>query len=221
MAKKNAANNDSTLTNNAAPFVEEIGKGAAEEIKRILSRAQRTADTRLEAIRKQTKAETDDILNAATDRAEVERRRIISDLKLETKKIALKARGELVQEALDQVRARIERTRGTPEYRAMLKAFAIEGVLALDQSDVSVSVSPADAAMANDAFFEEVVAECGRSVKVTCTVDLGETAMGVVVRAADGSVLYDNTVGARMERMADELQLIVSHEVFSEQPGEA
>jgi vacuolar-type H+-ATPase subunit E/Vma4 len=68
--------------------------------------------------------------------------------------------------------------------------------------------------MANDAFFDEVARESGRPVKITPAADLNETAMGAVVRAADGSVLFDNTIEARMERLGDELQLIVSREVF-------
>ncbi len=221
MAKKNRAKNEPAPMADAAPFVEEISKNAAEEVERILSRAKRTAESRLGTAREKANTEAEQILSAANARAELERRRIISDLSLEMKKITLKARGELVQEVLDQVRTRLERTRGTPEYRAMLKALVIEGVLALDRPDVSVSVSAADAAMANDAFFKEVAAECGRPVTISSAADLDETVMGAIVRAADGSVLFDNTVGARMERITDELQLIVSREVFTPQaePG--
>ena len=63
---------------------------------------------------------------------------------------------------------------------------------------MAVSVSASDAKLANTAFFDEVanevVKECGRAVKVSCEADLGDTEMGAIVRAADGSVLYDNTV---------------------------
>ena len=118
---------------------------------------------------------------------------------------------------LGQVRARIERTRGTPEYRDMLKSFIVEGIQALDRDDVQVAVSAPDAAMANETFFAEVAAECGRHVKIASQTELDDKAMGAVVRAADGSVLFDNTIEARMERLTDELQLIVSKEVFAEE----
>jgi len=42
--------------------------------------------------------------------------------------------------------------------------------------------------------------------------------MGAIVRTTDGSMLFDNTIDARMERLADELQLIVSREVFASAP---
>jgi vacuolar-type H+-ATPase subunit E/Vma4 len=203
-----------------APFVQEINRSAAEEVDKVLSRAKRTADARLGETRKRAQAEVQQILDAAGARAGRERRRVMSDLSLETKKITLKARGELVEEVLEQVRARLERTRGTPEYRAMLKALTIDGVLALDRGEVCVSVSAADAAMANEAFYDEVARDCGRPVSISSAADLDEAAMGAVVRAADGSVLFDNTIGARMDRMADELQLIVSHEVFADEPKE-
>ena len=221
MAKKKAAKDKAALSNNAGPFIEEISSGANKEVERILSRARRTAEARLEAAKKQANAQAEEVLGTATARAELERRRIISDLNLEMKKIVLRARGELVQEVLTKVRARLEASRGTPEYRTMLAGFVIEGIVALDQPEVSVSISPADAAMANDAFLQEAAAACGRRVKVSRETDLDENEMGAVVRAADGSVLYDNTIGARMERLADELQLIVSREVFSEATGTA
>jgi len=217
MARKRAKH-DTPPIGDATPFVDEISRSAAEETDKVLSRAKRTAETRLDEARKQVGTEVDQILAAAKARAETERRRILSDLSLETKKITLKARGELVEDVLGQVRARLERTRGTPEYRAMLKAFIVEGIRALDRSDVTVSVSAADAAMANGAFFDEVARECGRPVKITPAANLDEKAMGAVVRAGDGSVLFDNTIEARMDRLADELQLIVSREVFTEGP---
>ena len=217
MARK-SAKHDTAPIGDATPFVDEISRSAAEETDKVLSRAKRTAETRLDEARKQVGTEVDQILAAAKARAETERRRILSDLSLETKKITLKARGELVEDVLGQVRARLERTRGTPEYRAMLKAFILEGIRALDRSDVTVSVGAADAAMANGAFFDEVARECGRPVKITPAANLDEKAMGAVVRAGDGSVLFDNTIEARMDRLADELQLIVSREVFTEGP---
>ena len=214
MARKRD-NEDAAALGDATPFVEEIRRQADEEIDKILSRAKRTADSRLDEAKKRVREDTEQILDTARERAGLERRRILSDLSLEMKKITLKARGELVEEVLEQVRARLERTRGTPEYRAMLKALTIEGILALDRDDVSVSVSAADAAMANRAFFDEVARDCGRAVRISSAADLGETVMGAIVRAADGSVLFDNTIGARMERITDELQLIVSREVFA------
>ena len=221
MARKKTTRDDAASAHDASPFIEEIAKGADEEVERILSRARRTAESRLTAAKDRVNAEVDEIVRAAKARAELERRRIISDLSLETKKIVLKARGELVEETLAQVRDRLERSRGTPQYREMLKALVIEGILALDRAGVHVSVSAADAAMANDAFFNDVARDCGRPVKCSVAADLDEKAMGAIVRAADGSVLFDNTMGARMERLADELQLIVSREVFSEEAAEA
>jgi V/A-type H+-transporting ATPase subunit E len=216
MARKRK-DKDAASIGDAAPFVDEIHRQTDEEVEKALSRAKRTADSRLDEARKRAHEETERILDAARDRAELERRRILSDLSLEMKKITLKARGELVQDVLGQVRARVERTRGTPEYRDMLKAFVIEGIQALDRDAVQVSVSSADRATANDAFFTEVAAACGRPVKIAPQADLGDTAMGAIVRAADGSVLFDNTIEARMERMTDDLQLIVSKEVFAEE----
>lgn len=220
MARKKKTADDAAPLNDATPFLDEINRTADEEVERALSRAKRTAESRLEAAKEKAAAEAEQILHAARDRAELERRRIMSDLSLETKKIMLKAHGELVEEALAQVRARLERMRGTPPYRALLKALVIEGIVALDRPEVNVSVSVADAAMANKAFFDEVARECGRPVTAACTADLDENAMGAVVRAADGSVLFDNTIAARMERLADELQLIVSREVFGEHEAE-
>ncbi len=219
MAKRRRADQPTASIGDATTFVHEIDKSAAEEIDKILSRAKRTAESRLDEARKTAKAETDEILAAGTARAELERRRIISDLSLETKKVTLKARGELVEEALAQVRARLEKARGTPEYRETLKALIVEGIVALDRPEVTVSVSAADAAMANEAFFKETAGECGRQVSITPAADLDEKAMGAIVRTADGSMLFDNTIDARMERLADELQLIVSREVFAPQAG--
>jgi V/A-type H+-transporting ATPase subunit E len=223
MAKKRNKTDEAAMANDAAPFIEEIARGADEEVERILSRARRTAEARLGAAKDKVNAEVEKIVGVAEMQAEVERRRISSDLSLERKKIVLKARGELVEEALGRVRRRLDQTRGTPEYRALLMGLVMEGILALDRPEVAVSVSASDAKLANAAFFDEVanevVKECGRAVKVSCEADLGDSEMGAIVRAADGSVLYDNTVGARMERMADELQLVVSHEVFADELG--
>ncbi len=223
MAKRRNKTDEAATANEAAPFIEEIARGADEEVERILSRARRTAETRLGAAREKVRAEVEEIVGAAEAQAAVERRRISSDLSLERKKIVLKARGELVQEVLARVRRRLEQSRGTAEYRALLMGLVIEGTLALDRPEVAVSVSAADATLVDAAFLgeagEAVATASGRPVKVTCVADLGDAEMGAIVRAADGSVLFDNTIGARMERMADELQLVVSHEVFADELG--
>jgi vacuolar-type H+-ATPase subunit E/Vma4 len=126
MARKREEHGTASI-GDAAPFVEEIERSATEEVEKIVSRAKRTAGARLDEAHKQVGAEVDTILSTAKARADTERRRILSDLSLETKKITLKARGELVEDVLGQVRARLERARGTPEYRAVLTAFLLDG----------------------------------------------------------------------------------------------
>jgi vacuolar-type H+-ATPase subunit E/Vma4 len=137
----------------------------------------------------------------------------------------LRVEGEIVNEVLDRARKRLTDFRETAEYAGFLTRLSVEGILALEDNTCVLAPAAADAKLFTPQKVAEItsIAErlTGREIKLSLANDASLHGFGVRVYAGSKRTLFDNTLAARLERLADELRMIVVKEVFAPAPPDA
>ncbi|MEM0482446.1 MAG: V-type ATP synthase subunit E family protein [Nitrososphaerota archaeon] len=131
------------------------------------------------------------------------RMRLVSQAILEARREYLESVercvGTVIKEALD----RIPSLKRSGEYRQGLKALMREALEFVGGDEVVVECSREDQQLV-----KELARELGKEVgvKIRLSENFLESVGGVRVIRSDGSMIFDNTVEARLERMREEIR---------------
>lgn len=196
-----------------APFIEQIQKDAQAEIENIRGRAALTAKRKLEEAQREAESSRRQATQSAEDQARRIEARTLSGVSLETRRTMLRVEGDIVTEVVERARESVKALRDRPEYADFLKGLAVEGILALGEEHCLLAPAGADAKL----FTPQRVADIketaerltGRQIKLTLSNDPSVEGFGVRVYSGSRRTLFDNTLAARLQRLADELRMIV------------
>ncbi len=199
-------------------FCSTINEDSENEITTIIERAEYTARTRAESIIKAAEEKSTSILEKAASDSDAASRLILSDLNLELRKVALRARGEIIEEAVEKLKTKLTEYRSTTEYGGFLITFAIEGIAVLGETDVVLKVGESDRKIVTDKLLREIRARAKETLGTDIDISLDEKTLkghsGLHIVSRAGNVLFDNTIESRLDRMADELRLLISRKIF-------
>jgi len=192
----------------------EILADAQRKAKRILTKAERAAAKTLET----AKREAERIVSLARSQAEMRARRETASarasLEAELRRMDLSARERLIRQVFDRA---VEKLAALDEgrRRGMLEALTSAALTVLEGDRFVAVVAPSDAPLIDDAFLADVRRRIGRDVDVRVETD-GKILGGIKLASDDGRLLCDNTVRARLERLAPQLRLAVADILFAE-----
>jgi vacuolar-type H+-ATPase subunit E/Vma4 len=199
----------------------QIRDDGAKEVDSILEKARRTADeivARAEAKARQVGGR---IVKEAEDRGEIAKRRTLSSVSLEVRRIKLRAREEIVTAVMARVHAAIEKARARDDYGDVLAGLAAEAIRVLDGDRFLVHADRRDMAVLESHAFarvRELMKAEGRPIRSLEAAPLpGAVLGGVQVSVPGGNVIFDNTFEARLYRFREETRATVFEEVFSSQ----
>ena len=199
-------------------FCSTINEDSENEITTIIERAEYTARTRAESIIKAAEEKSTSILEKAASDSDAASRLILSDLNLELRKVALRARGEIIEEAVEKLKTKLSEYRSSPEYGGFLVTLAIEGIAVLGETDVVLKVGESDRKIVTDKLLREIRARAKETLGTDIDISLDEKTLkghsGLHIVSRAGNVLFDNTIESRLDRMADELRLLISRKIF-------
>ncbi len=181
------------MTNAAADTLEKVSGEFQGEALSDLEAGRKEALSRIEAVRKETEDAVAKILETATKQAESVRRQIIGGAELEARNAQLRALERAVNDAFDSATRRISDSKGAPYEKAM--GLLIQEGLAVIGPRVKVQCSSEDRRIVASA-----VKKLGGKGKMSIDDDPIDTIGGVVLTTPDGSVRFDNTFEARLER---------------------
>jgi len=185
----------------------------------LIARLERDADAQVEAITRRAKAEVRALDAAAAEAAagatasHLEQQRLerhaehIADLARARRRARaeeLDARRALLARILERARAGVEEAGASPSYAAALPAHLDEALSYLEGRDVRVRCRTSDAAV-----LRSIAAGRGH-VELAVDDAMGP---GLIAEAADGSVVVDNTLAARLTRMERSLAIELLGEV--------
>lgn len=199
-------------------FCMRIEQDAGKEISSILEKAEYTAKARAAQILKEAEEQKNLILQKASEEAKNARRLVLSDLNLELKKVSLRIKNEIIEEALSMLKQKIEQFRFSPDYPAFLANLALEGIKAIANNDIIITPGELD----KDFLTEDLINDIRKranlilrdDIKISIDRDSLKNKSGLRLSTKDRRLFYDNTLESRIERMNDELRLIISRKIF-------
>lgn len=187
-----------------------IAQDAAKEAERVLAEAKKAAAERIKAAQDQAAATLQQAESKAEEQAERTRSQTASSLRMERRRISLKLREQAVQEVLTRVRRRLTEMVGSPQYREVLLAWIVEGAIGLGAAEAAVNASAAERKQIDKKMLQAAEAKVKELTgkKVTLAVASGDPLIpqGVVVKAADGRVEFNNQVATRLQRLQSEIR---------------
>jgi vacuolar-type H+-ATPase subunit E/Vma4 len=177
------------------------------------------ADSEAARIRAEAGAEAgkfqEELLKKAAAQAEAVRKRILSGVHLEVKKRHLQVMEETLSKIFEAVKDRLEAFRKDKSYGAFVEKLALEGIEALDSSEIRVIPGELERPLLGKdrlAGIEKEAEKRKRKVSLSLS-DQTLTEGGVVMVSADGRTRFDNSFSARIRRYQAELRMIAMKEL--------
>jgi len=171
---------------------------ASEEVKAIFEDGLKESLKVLEVSKSATIIEAEKMHESTKRQAETLRLRVLSGVELTTRNKLLDLTEQMMNEVFQKTFGRIEKITSSDRYKTSIKRLLEEGVDAVASKDLVVSCNKKDAKILK-AIAEEVANE--RKVNIRVAEEAIESIGGVQVRNSDGTMFYDNTIEARMERL--------------------
>ncbi|MCP8309096.1 MAG: hypothetical protein H3Z54_10465 [archaeon] len=171
---------------------------ASEEVKAIFEDGLKESLKVLEVSKSATIIEAEKMHESTKRQAETLRLRVLSGVELTTRNKQLELTEQMMNEVFQKAFERIEKITSSDRYKTSIKRLLEEGVDAIASKDLVVSCNKKDGKILK-AVAEEVANE--RKVNIRVAEEAIESVGGVQVRSSDGTMFYDNTIEARMERL--------------------
>jgi vacuolar-type H+-ATPase subunit E/Vma4 len=200
---------------NADAICARIRQDTDAEVKQLSDRAQAQAQGILAQAKADAEAQKAALLRDLEKELEKSKERILSTLNLEKKRLVLEGKQSFVDKVLAEVKQKAARFRNDPAYSRFLAGAVVEGAQVLGTAPVIVYYSAADERIFDDAFIKKVSEQCQHALMKPCPFTLNKSEfqdLGVIVHSPDGRMMYDNRFTARLERMYDEIYMILMKE---------
>jgi V/A-type H+/Na+-transporting ATPase subunit E len=180
------------LSSAAADTLEKVSREFESEVLSDLKSGRKETIAKIESARKETSEEVSKFLETGTKQAESVKRQIIGAAELDVRNAQLRALEKAVNEAFELATKDISDSESYPEAIGRL----IEQGLEIIDRSAKVQCSSKDKKVVAAA-----IRELDGSIKVSFEDEPIDTVGGVVLTTADGTVRFDNTIEARLERM--------------------
>lgn len=205
---------------NRKALSDEILNDARKKAARAAKRAERDAKQVLGRAKKQADADAEKVLDAARQRAERQARSILATVEQEARRDRLEAQEAVLDGIFRQALGRAVGRKGYNYPRAMA-ALAAEGIRAMHADEVVLGFADGCAGIATDEWLADVKRRAGRNVTIRVADQPEPIKGGLVVRSADGRLVYDNSFAVRLARRRPSLRREVAAMIYQEPRSEA
>ncbi|MFQ5975094.1 MAG: V-type ATP synthase subunit E [Candidatus Hydrothermarchaeales archaeon] len=186
------------IMDDAQKKAKEIEDKAKEEKNSVLADAKEKGE--------KTKAE---IIANGEKKAKAEKDRIIADARVRARKVTLKARERVIEEAFAKATKEIGKATATKGYQETLKRLIQESISIVGKGSIELVLTSRDK--------KQLKAEDLEGMKdVSISSDELPSMGGVIVRKVDGSVEIDNTIETRIQRGKSDLRRKAAEILFDE-----
>jgi V/A-type H+-transporting ATPase subunit E len=178
--------------------IKKVINEAKEEIKTVLDEGLNNSIESLEKAKIDTNLEVENIISSKEKQADMIERRILGSAELESRNKSLEVVEESINEVFIEASKKLKESVKTDDYKKALKNFLEEGLDAVGSDNLVVFSNKKDSTLLN-AIIKEIVGK--RNVKISLSKETIDCIGGIQLKTPDGSVFYDNTIEARLERL--------------------
>jgi len=191
------------LSKAASDTLEKVSGEFETEVLADLEAGRSEALARIEAVRKETSGAVDKILETSGKQAESVKRQIIGAAELDARNAQLRSLEKAVNEAFDLAAKQISTVSGAAQDKA-LTSLIQEGL------DVIGPRAKVSCASKDRKAVSSAIRKLGSKAKLSLDDGEIDTMGGVILTTPDGTVRFDNTFEARLERMRPTLRKAVA-----------
>ena len=199
-------------------LADEILDDARRKADRASKKAERRAKRILRDAQKKADQATAVALAAAEGRAGRQAASILATIEQDIRRDLLDQREAAIATILDAAMQRVASREGT-DYPAALTTLAAEAVGAMATDAVVLHLAEADRAIATAEWLDALRQRVGRPVAIEVADEAAPIQGGLIVRSADGRLLYDNSFAARLVRLRPALRRQIAARVYAQAPG--
>jgi len=183
--------------------IEETVSEALADYSRAIDEALSETLDRLRQLRSQITLQASQELERVKREAEAHRLRLSSQAELEAKRLYLTVIDEAVKKVLDAAVDKLRRERGGKRYHEAMRRLLLEALDAVGGEVFKVWSSEEDLKLVNE-IAKEAASE--RNAKITVVKQPIKCIGGVKVSNGDESVIFDNTIDARLEKLSQAIR---------------
>lgn len=198
--------------------IERDGKHKAEA---IINDAKKRAEERERQTDNQIRSILSEARNRAGEQSEREKKKILTGVNLEVKRILLHGKERLTQDIFLWVRKELELLIQHPRYRSVLGGWIVEAMIGLDTEVAQVNASERERGLIDQKLLKEaeekVKNRTGRSVRLRLSAQPPLRDQGIVVEAVDGRTAFNNQVDARIKRNQQKIRKLIYERLFGQQ----
>lgn len=187
------------MSNAAADTLEKVSDEFEAEVLADLEAGRTEALARIGSVRKETAEAVAKILESSLKQAEAVRRQIIGAAELQARNAQLRSLESAVNAAFDSATRSISRSSGAASEKAISRLIQ-EGLSIIGQK------AKVQCASKDRAEVAAAIKKLGSKTGVSLEEESIDTIGGVVLTTPDGSIRFDNTFEARLERMKPTLR---------------
>ena len=174
--------------------------------------------------RKYGEQKIESLLNDAGEKAryqaETVKKKIISGVEIEVKRMSMRAQDAVMQNIMDRVEEKFDTMIDDANYRTILRDWIAEAAVGLGADSAQVNASERERRMIDSALLSEAGEKARELGGKQMTLALSEApplkAQGVVLTAADGHTAFNNQVRTRMRRRQREIRKLIYDKLFTE-----
>ncbi|NWF96899.1 MAG: hypothetical protein HXY34_12225 [Candidatus Thorarchaeota archaeon] len=198
-------------------IIETINRKTEERAEKIINEAQIVKDQLLrEAMEKAGRLKVSMTTKAETD-AKAQLAKYEASTRLKSKHRILEAKEEIVGEVVAAVMEKARKTLEGAEGKEALTRLVVEAAVALDAQELELVIPDGSSREVDVASLKKAIKEkTGRPVSLEIASETVRSSGGVVIRTVDKRKSVDNTLEARMDRLAGEVREAVTRALFQD-----
>ncbi len=175
-----------------------VVKDTKEEIRISLEKAYKDALDIIEDERKKAVVEAEEIAQSEDRQAEAVKKRILLSAELEVRKKSLRILDETIGNVFEEFLKELDNLSASKGYDKVMKSFLEEGITAIGGNEFIIYANTKDKNLLNRIGHE---VEKSRNVKIILSSESHKCKGGLQISNSDGSVIYDNTIEMKLERL--------------------
>ncbi|MBM3897711.1 MAG: hypothetical protein FJ358_04210 [Thaumarchaeota archaeon] len=190
----------SAIDNVVGKVVEE----AKQEILKVLESAKMEAEQVLHQAQREAEVEAGKILSSKDRQVESLSRRIVGSAELEARNKSLRLVEESINKVFENALAKLVKSK-PKEYKEAMRKMIAEAVESVGSKKVILSCNHEDKSLV-----QGIAKQVSKSVEVSVAEKAINCVGGVKAATPDGSIRFDNTLEARLERMKSTLRRAIA-----------
>ena len=208
-----------------ADLISGIEEDARIEEEKILKDSENQAAEKRKYGEKKIESLLNDAREKAREQAGIVKKKIISGVELEAKRLSMRIQDALIQDIMDRVEKKLGSMIDDPNYRSVLINWMTEAAVGLGADSAEVNASERERMIIDDALLSEagrnVFELTGKQIALSLSDAPPLKDQGIVLTAADGRTAFNNQVKTRIRRRQRNIRTMIYDALFTENRKES